>query len=99
MAFSHIVVFWAKPGVPDAGAGIVAGIEKYLRPIPGVLSLHAGQPVPSGREVVQKGYAAALNLQFASAADEAAYQSHPQHLEFIAQCSVYWERVAVYDFQ
>ncbi len=98
-SFSHVVIFWAKPGVSDAGERIVAGAEKYLRPIPHALSFHAGLPVPSPREVVAKGYAAALNLQFASKAEEEAYQVHPLHLEFVAHCSPLWERVVVYDFQ
>jgi hypothetical protein len=98
-SLSHVVVFWGKPGIPDAGARIVAGAEKYLRPIPQALFFHAGLPVPSSREVVQRNYAAALNLRFASAEDEAAYQVHPLHLEFLAQCSPLWERVAVYDFR
>jgi len=97
-SLSHVVVFWAKPGVPDAGNQIVAGAEKYLRPIPGVLSFHAGTPVPSERAVVARDYAAALNVRFASKADEEAYQTHPLHLEFLARCSSLWERVAVYDF-
>jgi len=97
-SFSHVVIFWAKAGVPDAGEKIVAGAEKYLRPIPGVVAFHAGRPVPSPREVVQRDYAAALNLVFATKADEEAYQAHPLHLEFIAQCAPFWERVAVYDF-
>lgn len=98
-SFSHVVIFWAKPGVPDAGERIIAGAEKYLRPIPHALSLHAGLPVPSPREVVMRDYAAALNIQFASKSEEEAYQSHPLHLEFIAHCSPLWERVVVYDFQ
>lgn len=98
-SFSHVVVFWAKPGVPDAGARIVAGAEKYLRPIPHALSLHAGLPVASERGVVARDYAAALNIQFASKAEEEAYQIHPLHLEFVARCAELWERVVVYDFQ
>ncbi len=48
---------------------------------------------------VVSDYAAALNVRFASKAEEEAYQVHPLHLEFLAQCSALWDRVAVYDFQ
>ena len=34
---------------------------------------------------------------FDSAEDEAIYQEHPMHLEFISTCSRLWERVVVYD--
>jgi len=38
--FSHIVIFWANPDKPNATEEILAGAEKYLRPVPGVRLFH-----------------------------------------------------------
>ena len=36
--FSHVVIFWTDPTKPNATADLLAGAEKYLKPIPGVLA-------------------------------------------------------------
>ena len=54
--FSHVVIFWTKPENPNAAAELLAGAEKYLRPIPGVLSFHVGKMVTSPRPVVEQSY-------------------------------------------
>lgn len=96
---SHIVIFWTKPGVPDAADRLLAGMEKYLKPIPGVIHFHAGRMVPSHRPVVDQSYQVALNLILADKAAEAAYQSHPLHVEFVEKVfQPVCERVVVYDF-
>ena len=38
--FSHVVIFWTDPANPKAADELLAGMEKYLRPIPGVLHFH-----------------------------------------------------------
>ena len=38
--FSHVVIFWTHPDKPNAVADLLAGGEKYLKPIPGVQLLH-----------------------------------------------------------
>jgi hypothetical protein len=98
--FSHIVIFWTKPELPDATEKLLAGAEQYLRPIPGLKSFHVGKMSPSHRDVVDQTYQVALNLQFESKAAEAAYQVHPLHIEFVEKafkpnCS----RVVIYDFE
>src|ERR1041384_6257669 len=62
--FSHVVIFWTRPEIPGATEALLAGAEKYLRPIPGVRSFHIGRMVPSHRDVVDQSYQVALNLQF-----------------------------------
>ena len=32
--FSHVVIFWTKPDIPGSTDALLAGAEKYLRPIP-----------------------------------------------------------------
>jgi hypothetical protein len=97
--FSHVVIFWTKPGVADAAARLLAGMEQYLRPIPGALSFHIGRMVPSHRPVVDQTYQVALNLVFPDKATQDAYQVHPLHLEFVEKVfNSVCDRVVVYDF-
>jgi len=39
--FSHVVIFWTDPNNPNAAEELIAGMNKYLKPIPGVLHYHA----------------------------------------------------------
>ena len=98
--FSHVVIFWTHPDKPQAAEELLAGIEQYLRPIPGVSGFHAGRMVPSHRDVVDGSYQVALNLQFENKQLQDEYQVHPLHLEFIEKsfkpnCA----RAVVYDFE
>jgi hypothetical protein len=97
---SHIVVFWTDPAQPDAADKLIAGAEKYLKPIPGVLQFHAGKMSPSHRPVVEQTYQVALNVIFPDKRAEQDYQSHPRHLEFIAECvKPLVKKIVVYDFE
>ena len=98
--FSHVVIFWTKPDKPDAADELIAGAEKYLRPIPGVSSFHVGRMVRSDRDVVDQTYQVALNLQFATKELQDEYQTHPLHIEFVEKSfKPNCERAVVYDFE
>jgi hypothetical protein len=98
--FSHVVIFWTEPAKPGAAEALLAGAEKYLKPIPGILSFHVGRMVPSHRPVVDQSYQVALNVQFASKAAQDAYQVHPLHLEFVEKAfKPNCAQVRVYDFE
>ncbi len=98
--FSHVVIFWTKTDQPNAADELVAGAEKYLRPIPGVRNFHVGRMVRSERAVVDQSYQVALNLQFDSKQAQDDYQVHPEHLEFVEKCfKPTCERVVIYDFE
>lgn len=98
--FSHVVIFWTKPEIPNAADALIAGAEQYLRPIPGVLSFHVGKMVKSHRDVVDQSYQVALNLQFENKQQEDAYQVHPLHLEFVEKAfKPNCTRVVIYDFE
>jgi len=97
--FSHVVIFWTKPERPDAVDELMAGGEKYLKPIPGVLHFHMGRMATSARPVVDQTYQVALNITFADRKTQDEYQVHPRHIEFVEKvfkpnCA----RVVVYDF-
>jgi len=98
--FSHVVIFWTRPEKSSAVEELLAGAEKYLRPIPGVLSFHIGEMVPSDRDVVDQSYQVALNLIFPDKDAQDHYQVHPLHIEFVEKAfKPNCERVVVYDFE
>ncbi len=98
--FSHVVIFWTKSDKPSAADELIAGAEKYLRPIPGVTSFHVGRMVGSHRDVVDQSYQVALNLQFTNKQLQDEYQVHPLHLDFVEKSfKPNCERVMIYDFE
>lgn len=97
--FSHVVIFWTDPNNPRAVEELVAGAEKYLRPIPGAKSFHVGRMVPSHRPVVEQSYQVALNFIFADKKSQDDYQTHPLHVEFLEKVfKPLCRKVVVYDF-
>jgi hypothetical protein len=98
--FSHIVIFWTDPAIPTAAEDLIAGANKYLKPIPGVLSFHLGKMAPSHRPVVDQSYQVALNLVFPDKKTQDDYQVHPLHIEFVEKVFKHvCQRVVVYDFE
>ena len=98
--FSHVVIFWAKTDKPNAVEELIAGAEKYLRPIPGVLHFHIGKMVPSHRPVVEQSYQVALNLVFSDKKAQDDYQVHPMHIDFVEKAfKPNCAKVVIYDFE
>jgi hypothetical protein len=98
--FSHVVIFWTNPTSPNAANDLIAGAERYLKPIPGIIHFHIGKMVGSHRPVVDQTYQVALNVVFPSKQAQDDYQVHPMHIEFVEKvfkpaCT----KVVVYDFQ
>ena len=97
--FSHVVIFWTDPANPKAAEELLAGAEKYLRPIPGVLHFHVGRMARSQRPVVDQTYQVALNITFPDKKSQDEYQLHPLHIEFVEKVfKKVCQRVVVYDF-
>jgi hypothetical protein len=98
--FSHIVIFWTDPTVPTAADELIAGANKYLKPIPGVLHFHVGKMAPSHRPVVDQSYQVGLNVVFPDKKAQDDYQVHPLHIEFIEKVfKRVCKRAVVYDFE
>ncbi len=98
--FSHVVIFWTDPANPNSADELLAGMEKFLKPIPGVLQFHVGKMAGSHRQVVEQTYQVALNLVFPSKQAQDDYQTHPMHVEFVE--TVFkntCKRLVVYDFE
>jgi hypothetical protein len=95
--FSHVVIFWVDPADTEK---LIEGANKYLKPIPGVLSFHVGKMVGSHRPVVDQTYQVALNLIFANKKAQDDYQMHPMHVEFVEKVfKPIMKRLVVYDFE
>jgi len=98
--FSHIVIFWTDPAQPNATTELIAGANKYLKDIPGLLHFHVGKMAGSHRPVVDQSYQVALNTVFTSKQAQDDYQVHPQHLEFVEQVfKKVCTKVVIYDFE
>ncbi len=98
--FSHIVIFWTDPAKPEAADQVIAGANKFLKPIPGITHFHIGKMAASHRPVVDQTYQVALNTVFTSKQAQDEYQVHPQHLKFVAHCvKPFVKKVVVYDFE
>jgi hypothetical protein len=98
--FSHVVIFWAKPDQPNAADELIAGANRYLKDIPGVLHFHVGKMAHSHRPVVDQTYQVGLNLVFPDKKTQDAYQEHPQHIEFVEKVfKRVCDRVVIYDFE
>jgi hypothetical protein len=98
--FSHIVVFWTAPLNLAAPNELLAGANRLLKDIPGVVQFHIGKMVPSQRSVVKQSYQVALNLTFPDKEAMQAYQVHPQHAEFVEKyVKPLVKKVVVYDFE
>jgi len=98
--FSHVVIFWTKPENPKAADELIAGAEKYLKPIPGILFFHVGRMEKSHRPVVDQSYQVALTITFRDKKAQDDYQEHPSHIEFVEKVfKPVREKVVVYDFE
>jgi hypothetical protein len=97
--FNHVVIFWTDPADAESVDKLIAGAEKYLKPIPGVLQFHVGRMVPSPRPVVEQSYQVGLSILFADKKAQDDYQAHPLHVEFVEKVlKPIQKRVVVYDF-
>jgi hypothetical protein len=94
----HHVFFWLKnPDSREDLARLLAGL-RTLAGIDTVRGIHIGVPADTEqRGVVDGSYSASEILFFDDVAGQNAYQVHPIHKQFIADCEHLWERVVVYD--
>jgi len=97
-AVCHVVVFWLKqPGNADARRRVIDASYGFAS-ISGVVSVEAGEMLPSPRPNVDKTYDVAVAMWFRDRDALEAYQSHPQHQEMLKEVGPLVERVVVYDF-
>ena len=94
----HQVFFWLKkPDSIEDRDKLIAGL-KTLRGIDVIRELHIGVPADTeARDVVDSSFAVSELMMFDNKEDQLAYQQHPIHLAFVAECEDLWSRVVVYD--
>jgi hypothetical protein len=94
----HHVFFWLKnPDSSEDLARLLAGLQT-LAGIETVRGIHIGVPADTEqRGVVDGSYSASEILFFDDVAGQDAYQVHPIHKQFVADCEHLWDRVVVYD--
>lgn len=94
----HHVFFWLKH--PESAADLAALLDgiQGLAAVPQVRGIHVGVPADTApREVVENSYHASEMLWFDSLEDQAIYQAHPIHQQFIADHAHRWAKVVVFD--
>jgi hypothetical protein len=95
--FVHTVFFWmTHPGSQSDRDALRAGLES-LKSVKDISVAYIGKPAETRRPVIDHTYDFSLTLVFADKAAHDAYQVHPVHLEFVAECAHLWNRVQIYD--
>lgn len=95
---AHHVFFTLHDASDDRTEQLIAACKHYLDAHDGVVSFAVGRRTPDlQREVNDAQFHVSLHVVFASRADHDAYQTHPRHLEFIAQQKPNWAQVRVFD--
>jgi hypothetical protein len=94
----HHVFFWLKnPSSKEDLEKLLKGL-RTLAKIESVRGVHFGVPASTEkRDVVDNSYSASEILFFDDTAGQKIYQDHPNHKQFVADCSHLWEKVVVYD--
>ena len=94
----HHVFFWLKrPGSAEDRDELIAGLRELAR-IPVIRSLEIGVPASTEqRDVVDSSFDVSELMLFDNVEDQAIYQDHPVHREFVTKCAHLWSKVIVYD--
>lgn len=95
--FVHVVNFWLKSDSSTADREKFEIGVKSLGTIESVSSFHLGIPAPTDRPVIDRSYDYCLVCTFKNQADHDAYQVDPIHDIFRNTCSIYWDKVLIFD--
>ncbi len=95
--FIHTVFFWLRNPGNDADRTALAHGLNTLRAIDAIGEGYIGTPAPTRRPVIDHSYDFSLTFVFADQVAHDAYQVHPVHQQFVADCAHLWERVQIYD--
>ncbi len=96
-AFIHHVYFWlSNPDSKEDAAQLIAALNE-LRAVPNIQQAHIGVPAAAARGVIDSSYQVSWCLFFEDASEEAIYQTHPLHVQFVEQNKHLWQKVVVYD--
>jgi hypothetical protein len=94
----HHVFFWLKDPTSTADRDKLVEGVKTLSKIPLIKELYVGVLADTEkRDVVDATWQVSELMFFDNLQDQANYQQHPIHLEFVKNCSPLWKKVVVYD--
>jgi len=94
----HHVFFWLKDPSSIADRDKLVEGLKTLAGIPIIRELHVGVIASTEkRDVVDTSWQVSELMFFDNVTDQAAYQQHPIHLDFVKNYSHLWAKVVVYD--
>ncbi|BAT92053.1 stress-response A/B barrel domain-containing protein At5g22580 [Vigna umbellata] len=93
--FKHFVIVKFKEGV--AVDELTKGMEKLVSEIDAVKSFEWGRDIES-LDVLRQGFTHAFLMTFNKKEDFAAFQSHPNHVEFSTTFSAAIENIVLLDF-
>ena len=95
--FVHHVYFWLKnPSNIEDNKNLLEGLN-ILSGASVINGFHIGVPAATNREVIDSSYNVSWLLIFKNKEDQDIYQTHPMHMQFIADCAHLWDKVVVYD--
>ena len=95
--FVHHVYFWLNnPSNKEEQAQLIKGLN-ILSGANVINGFHIGLPADTNREVIDSSYDISWLLIFKNKEDQDIYQTHPLHLQFVADCAHLWSKVVVYD--
>lgn len=95
--FVHAVYFWLRSDLSaEEHAQFRAGVQS-LTTIESVQQAYVGEPAPTDRDVIERGYSVALIALFPDQAAQDHYQVHAVHDTFREECAPLWDKVVVYD--
>jgi len=95
--FIHSVYFWLRNDLTPAERQRFEEGIRSLTTIDAVERGYIGQPAPTDRLVIERGYSHALILIFPDERAHDAYQEHPVHDRFREECSGYWSGIRIFD--
>jgi heme-degrading monooxygenase HmoA len=95
---THSVYFELKDHSPEKCEQLVESCYRLLSPIDGWTSLHAGvRDAELVREVNDQTFHVGLVIIFENRPAHDAYQTHENHLKFIANNKENWASVRIFD--
>ena len=95
---AHMVYFTLKDKSPASVERQVAACRKYLTDHPGTAYFSIGTRTPDlTREVNDREFDVSLHVIFANRAAHDTYQTHPRHVQFIAENKDHWAKARVFD--
>ena len=95
--FVHHVFFWMKD---DLTSDALTKFENGVKTLPAIELVKfgdVGKPASTNRPIIERSYSYSLLLVFENKSAHDEYQTHPEHLKFIEDCSNLWNKVLIYD--